>query len=209
MNDSNRDVTREDREECLEALCRLEYAHRFPTAAELAAAPDLSGRPLADLLLDLAMSGHVRNDGAIIRLTGEGRRIGQRIVRRHQAAERVLCLLGLRHDKAHEEACRLEHLLPDSDSAELEKRMGLVAELVDAGAVTLAQATQGAVYRVRWIRAGSTVRRRLEDMGLGQGTTVTVCDRQHGGPVNVEAHGACVALGRGVAARILVTPETR
>ncbi|MDO9099610.1 MAG: metal-dependent transcriptional regulator [Caldisericota bacterium] len=207
MNDTYRDTTTEDREECLEALCRLEQAHRFPTAAELASIPDLSGRPLADLLLDLAMSGHIRSDGSVIRLSREGRRIGQRIVRRHTVAERVLCLLGLRRDKAHEEACKLEHMLPDNNGVEFERRMELVAGLVDLGAITLAQAMPGTTYRVRWIRSGSTVRRRLEDMGLGQGTTVTVCNRQHGGPVEVEARGACVALGRGVAAKILVTPE--
>jgi len=81
--------------------------------------------------------------------------------------------------------------------------------MVDMGAVTLAQADTGKRYRVRWIRGGSSVRRRLEDMGLGQGSTVTICNRQSGGPVEVEAHGACVALGRGVAMRVLVTPEDR
>jgi len=38
---------------------------------------------------------------------------------------------------------------------------------------------------------------------------VTVCNRQSGGPVEVEAHGACVALGRGIALKIFVTPENQ
>lgn len=209
MTSEKESVTSEDREECLEALCRLEQAHRPLTAVTVAADKDLAGRPLAELLLDLAMSGYVTTDGTSFSLTKKGRTLGRRIVHRHQLAERMLCLLGLRRDTAHSEACKLEHVLTDDDVADLEKRMDTVMSMVDMGAITLAQADTGKPYRVRWIRGGSSVRRRLEDMGLGQGSTVTICNRQSGGPVEVEAHGACVALGRGVAMRVLVTPEDR
>ena len=53
------------------------------------------------------------------------------------------------------------------------------------------------------------VRKRREEMGLGQGSRVRSCDRQSGGPGGVEAQGAGVALGRGVALRVLITPESR
>lgn len=207
MSDENEAVTSEDREECLEALCRLEQGHRPPTLKNLSAEPDLAGRPLADLLVDLAISGSVTVDGTNIRLTKKGRGVGRRIVRRHQLAERVLCMLGLHPDAAHKEACHLEHVIPDAATTDLEKRMELVARLVGLGAVTLVHADTGKPYRVCWIRGGQTVRRRLEDMGLVQGSTVVICNRQSGGPVEVQAHGACVALGRGVASRVLVTPE--
>jgi Mn-dependent DtxR family transcriptional regulator/Fe2+ transport system protein FeoA len=207
MSSEKESITSEDREECLEALCRLEQAHRPLTAATVATDQDLVGRPLVELLLDLAMSGYVTTDGTSFSLTKSGRALGRRIVHRHQLAERMLCLLGLRRDAAHSEACKLEHVLTDEDAADLERRMETVKSMVDLGAVTLAQADTGKPYRVRWIRGGSSVRRRLEDMGLGQGSIVTICNRQSGGPVEVEAHGACVALGRGVAMRVLVTPE--
>jgi Fe2+ transport system protein FeoA/Mn-dependent DtxR family transcriptional regulator len=207
MSSEKESVTPEDREECLEALCRLEQAHRPLTAATVATDQDLVGRPLVELLLDLAMSGYVTTDGTSFSLTKSGRALGRRIVHRHQLVERMLCLLGLRRDAAHSEACKLEHVLTDEDAADLERRMETVRSMVDLGAVTLAQADTGKPYRVRWIRGGSSVRRRLEDMGLGQGSIVTICNRQSGGPVEVEAHGACVALGRGVAMRVLVTPE--
>jgi len=209
MSNENESVTSEDREECLEALCRLEQAHHSSTAADLAAEQDLAGRRLADLLLDLVMSGDVTTEGSSFNLTKKGRVTGRRIVRRHQLAERMLCMLGLRKDAAHREACKLEHVLTDTDAADLERRMAMVTSMVGLGTVTLNQADTGKPYRVRWIRGGQVVRRRLEDMGLGQGSTVTVCNRQSGGPVEVEAHGACVALGRGIALKILVTPEDR
>jgi len=95
MNTENESVTSEDREECLEALCRLEQAHHSSTAADLAAEQDLAGRRLADLLLDLVMSGDVTTEGASFNLTKKGRATGRRIVRRHQLAERMLCMLVL------------------------------------------------------------------------------------------------------------------
>jgi Mn-dependent DtxR family transcriptional regulator/Fe2+ transport system protein FeoA len=200
-------ITSEDREECLEALCRLEQAHRSPTAADLAAEQDLAGKHLAELLLDLAMSGDITMDGSAISLTKKGRDVGRRIVRRHELAERVMCMLGLKKETAHQEACKLEHVLTDEDAADLERHMSIVTSMMDLGAVTLDQAVTGRPYIVRWIRGGRQVRRRLEDMGLGQGSVVTVRNRQTGGPVEVEARGACVALGRGVAQKILVTPQ--
>ena len=209
MNSENESVTSEDREECLEALCRLEQAHHSSTVADLAAEQDLAGRRLADLLRDLAMSGDITTEGSSFALTKKGRAIGRRIVRRHQLAERMLCMLGLRKDTAHREACKLEHVLTDTDAEDLERRMAMVVSMVDLGAVTLDQAVTGKPYRVRWIRGGQAVRRRLEDLGLGQDSTVKVCNRQSGGPVEVEAHGACTALGRGVAQKVIVTPEER
>ena len=96
MNSENESITSEDREECLEALCRLEQAHHSSTATDLAAEQDLAGRRLADLLLDLVMSGDVTTEGSSFNLTKQGRAIGRRIVRRHQLVERMLCMLGLR-----------------------------------------------------------------------------------------------------------------
>lgn len=209
MARENDPVSSEDREECLEALCRLEQAHQPLNVAILATDGDLAGKPLADLLLDLAMSGDVMTEGASFRLTKKGRQLGRRIIRRHELAERILCALGLKRDTAHRGACRLEHVLSDEDAGDLAKHMEVVMNLIDVGGVTLAQAEPGQLYRVRWIRGGAMVRKRLEDMGLGQGSLVTVCHKQSGGPVEVEAHGACVALGRGVALHVLVTPESR
>lgn len=209
MTQENESVSSEDREECLEALCRLEQAHQPLNAATLATDGDLAGKPLADLLLDLAMSGDIVTEGTSLRLTKKGRQLGRRIIRRHELAERILCTLGLQRDIAHRGACRLEHVLSDEDADDLAKHMEAVMSLIDVGGITLAQAEPGHRYRVRWIRGGAMVRKRLEDMGLGQGSLVTICHRQSGGPVEVEAHGACVALGRGVALRVLITPESR
>ena len=207
MNDETQGITSEDREECLEALCRLEQGHRQLTAGVLASEPDLAGKPLPDLLLSLISSGDVTAEGTALCLTRKGRETGRRIVRRHQAAEHMLRSLGLHKRTAHQEACKLEHVLTDAEVADLEKRLAAVAGMAALGAVTLDQAEPGKTYRVQSIHAAQTVRQRLEDMGLGRDSVVRVCNRRPGGPVEVESHGACVALGNLIAQKVLVIPE--
>ena len=62
--------------------------------------------------------------------------------------------------------------------------------------------------RVVEIRGGPGVRKRLNQMGIHSGDVVTVIRRSAwGGPVMIEVHGFQVALGKGVASRILVEME--
>ena len=207
MNEETQGITSEDREECLEALCRLEQGHRPLTASVLASEPDLADKPLPEALLSLIGSGDVTAQGASLCLTRKGRETGRRIVRRHQVAEHMLRTLGLHKRTAHQEACKLEHVLTDAEVADLEKRLAAVAGMAALGAVTLDQAEAGKAYRVQAIHATATARQRLEDMGLGRDSVVRVCNRRPGGPVEVESHGACVALGNLIAQKVLVIPE--
>jgi ferrous iron transport protein A len=55
------------------------------------------------------------------------------------------------------------------------------------------------------IQGGQTVRQRLSQMGIHPGDTVTIL--RYGalhGPLLIEVHGSQVALGRGIAARVIV-----
>jgi ferrous iron transport protein A len=55
------------------------------------------------------------------------------------------------------------------------------------------------------VQGGWGLRRRLAELGIHPGDIITVLQRGAlGGPILIEIHGYQVALGRGVAARILV-----
>jgi len=57
------------------------------------------------------------------------------------------------------------------------------------------------------VRGGRGIRRRLSDMGLAPGVTVQVAGQGAGaGPVVVRAMGARIAIGHGMARRIMVRP---
>jgi ferrous iron transport protein A len=62
--------------------------------------------------------------------------------------------------------------------------------------------------RVVDIQGGWGIRRRLGQMGIHPGDAITVV--RYGafqGPILIQVHGSQVALGRGIASRILVKEE--
>ncbi len=69
----------------------------------------------------------------------------------------------------------------------------------------LAMASPGEVVRIADVRGGRGLTRRLADMGLLPGTVIRVINSQMRGPVVVEVKGTRLALGHGMAHKILVT----
>ena len=68
----------------------------------------------------------------------------------------------------------------------------------------LAMASPGEVVQVVNIRAGGGLTRRLADMGLLPGVNIKVISSQMPGPVIIDLRGTRLALGYGVAQKILV-----
>lgn len=74
--------------------------------------------------------------------------------------------------------------------------------------VPLTEAFPGQVVRVQTVTGpGRGVRLRLASLGIRPGASLKVLARGPGGPLLVEVEGCRVALGRGLARRILVLPE--
>ncbi len=69
----------------------------------------------------------------------------------------------------------------------------------------LAMVSPGEIVRVAGIRAGWGLQRRLADMGLTPGVQIRVMNSQRPGPVMIDLRGSRVALGHGVAQKIMVT----
>jgi len=71
-------------------------------------------------------------------------------------------------------------------------------------AIPLAMARPGELVTVIGVRAGWGLQRRLADMGLTPGIQIRVINSQMPGPVLIDLRGSRVALGHGVAQKILV-----
>ena len=69
----------------------------------------------------------------------------------------------------------------------------------------LPMASPGEVVQVVDIRAGGGLTKRLANMGLLPGVNIRVISSQRPGPVVVEVKGTRLALGYGMAQKILVT----
>ena len=71
----------------------------------------------------------------------------------------------------------------------------------------LSMVTPSEVVQVVAVRAGWGLQRRLAEMGLNPGVTVRVLNSQRPGPVVIDVRGSRLALGQGVAHRIMVISE--
>jgi ferrous iron transport protein A len=71
--------------------------------------------------------------------------------------------------------------------------------------VTIDMLPPGARARVVRIDAGVRAVRRIMEMGLTPGTVIEVV-MSYGGPILVRVRGSVIAIGRGIARKILVEP---
>jgi ferrous iron transport protein A len=69
---------------------------------------------------------------------------------------------------------------------------------------SLARVAAGELVTVVAVRAGWGMQRRLADLGLTPGTEIKIINRGRPGPVVLEVRGSRLALGQGVAAKIIV-----
>jgi len=71
--------------------------------------------------------------------------------------------------------------------------------------IPLAMVSPGELVTVVDVRAGRGLARRLAEMGLLPGTQIRVVNSQMPGPLIIDLKGSKLALGRGVARKIMVT----
>jgi ferrous iron transport protein A len=71
-------------------------------------------------------------------------------------------------------------------------------------AIPLCMAGSCKEVRVLKVRAGSGLQKKLADMGLTPGTEIKLINCQGAGPVLVDLKGSRLALGRGMAMKIMV-----
>jgi len=70
--------------------------------------------------------------------------------------------------------------------------------------VSLDLAPEGARVRILSLMVGRGARQRLLEMGITPGTEVLIVNNKHFGPILVLSRGTIIALGRGIARKILV-----
>ncbi|MFH1647895.1 MAG: metal-dependent transcriptional regulator [Chloroflexota bacterium] len=142
------------------------------------------------------------------------------MLRRHRLSERLFTdVLGLPWDRAHEEAMRLEHSITPDGEARLASLLDHPDTCPHGGPIPAADGSVSTpeACRLDQVAAGTAVRIQqiadedgeflhyLASLGLLPQTDVRVEEvAPFGGPLLVRVGGARYALGRDVAARILV-----
>ena len=208
-------------EDCLQAVYRTVIQGRAAEVDEIAAFARVSPAEVEAAISDLRTRGLVVADlpDRII-LTREGQRLAAGILRRHRLSERLLTdVLGLPWDRVHEEAMRLEHSLTPEAEARLESLLnhpetcphGAPIPVPDTSPPppatrTLDRVVAGTQVRIEQVtEEDGALLRYLASLGLFPQARLTVEEvAPFGGPLLIQVNGARYAIGRDVAAKILV-----
>ncbi len=210
-------------EEYLEAISKRQQTEAPVTTSSLAADLQVSLPAVTDMMRRLSAMGLIDyepNRGAV--LTAEGRRIAVTTIRRHRLWERFLTdILGLKWDRVHDEACRLEH----ATSAETEDRLAsLIGEadtcphghpipdrdgnVADRGLRRLSEFTPGQQVCISAIgKEDPALLRRVEKRGLRPGTMVRIEEKGDDGAMVLDLDGRSLTLDKEMASDLLVKPE--
>lgn len=206
-------------EEYLEAICRIlergEQATPTELARELAIAPP-SVLGMLRRLEEHELVSYSRKVGAT--LTERGNFCAERLRRRHRLAERLLTdLLGMPWSRAHDVACRFEHIIDDELEGYLAAALhypttcphGNPLDGTPAAAHgwhTLASLSPGETGVLRCvIDESAALLDYLTALHLQPGMPITVCAHApFAGPLTVEIAGERHALARNLAERLLV-----
>ncbi len=231
-------MSSESVEEYLEAIYAFNENGELAKNTELAKKLRVSPPSVTQMIKKMADNGLVKyKPYKGVMLTGKGMAHAQKVVRKHRLLERFLHdFLGLRRNKVHDEACRLEHGLSDEAAAALCKALESPETSLDDGPpippcpLDVEDCEQCAAVReedgsfklltelsnlkpgeegvVAFIRGGTTACQRLLDMGLTRGTKIHVVNAApFHGPIEIEVRETLLALGRGLARRVFIELE--
>ncbi|MEM2892821.1 MAG: metal-dependent transcriptional regulator [Candidatus Bathyarchaeia archaeon] len=229
----------ESLEEYLEAIYTFNEEGKPARTKELAERLKVSPPSVTQMVKELAEKGLVEYEPYRgVTLTGRGMALAQRVVRRHRLLERFLHdILGLRKERIHNEACKMEHGLSDDAALALCKALNKPERCPDDEkpippcplavsdcseceearkreernpklVTQLSNLRPGERGKVAFIRGGGRACQRLLDMGLTPGTSIQVINAApFRGPMEISVRGTKIALGRGLAGRIFVEVE--
>jgi DtxR family Mn-dependent transcriptional regulator len=111
----------------LRTVLELEMAGIVPLRARLRDRLQHSAPAISETVSRLTHDGLLvmGEQDRVLTLTGEGRRVAEAVLRKHQLAEHLLTnLAGIDPARAHEEACNWEHVISDDVERSLRNRIG-------------------------------------------------------------------------------------
>jgi DtxR family Mn-dependent transcriptional regulator len=209
-------------EEYLEAIYKRQLKETPVSTSSLAVDLGVSRPAVTDMLRTLENKGLIdykTSKGAALTRSGEERALA--VIRRHRLWERFLTdVLGMKWDKVHEEACRLEH----ATSPDIEKGLSGILGDIDTcphghsipdekGNIKPEKTTLISEFRplqkVRILAVDNEdprLLRRIEKLGLRPGAVVTVLKRNKDGLLDIEFQKEKIALDNVTASVLTAEP---
>lgn len=209
-------------EEYLEAIFKRQGTEMPVSTSALAEDLKVSLPAVTDMIRRLDEDGLIDyepNKG--VSLTGEGRRTAVSIVRRHRLWERFLTdILGLKWDKVHDEACRLEHATSPETEDRLASLLGDTdtcphghpipdkdGNITDQGIKPLSEFEPRQKVCISAVaREDARLLRKVEKWGLKPETVVWIEGKDTNGSVDLRLDGQRLVLEKDAASYLLARP---
>lgn len=208
-------------EEYCETIFELREDDIKVVQARIAERLEVSRPAVSEMIRRLERDGLILMEGTVIRLSVEGQRLAERVVRRHRLAERFLTdVLGLSWAEAHHEAGKWEHVISETVELALDRVLGRPTTCPHGNPIPGADYLIPDTHRLVDLEVGKAFRveripeeleftdgllEYLESSGLTPGSTGTVTAASPDGTVTVEMDGSPVGVGSFASTRILVT----
>lgn len=201
-------MTTGNREDYLINILRLTENKEVAKTTELAAMMDVSAASVSEMLKTLSGEGMVDYEKYKgVSLTEKGREYAVHLRRKHHIMERFLInVLDADEDHAHEEACKMEHVISDESADKMCRMLGPTEECDDCGetcnvrgrsGTTLTSLAPASTAVISHIKGGDPSQvRKLISMGFVPGRSVRT-DRSNGdkGPRIYRIGDSNVAIG--------------
>lgn len=207
-------------EEYLESIYKIQSNNEAVTITKLSDSLNISPASVSEMIKKLVKDGYIVHENREYTLTGKGFSAASLIVRRHRLSERLLTdIIGVPWDKAHDEACKFEHIIGEDLEERLVEKLGdpdtcphghpipgKDGTFVEEKSIPLTQLKAGDQGEIVKVEEDQTdMLHYLATLGLLPKTLVKVEDvSPFGGPFLIDVSGAKYALGREVAAQISV-----
>jgi DtxR family Mn-dependent transcriptional regulator len=207
-----------NREDYLLRILRITDGNGIAKTTDIAALMNVSAASVTEMLRILA------NDGLItykkyrgVSLTNEGLAMAKRIRDKHQIAERFLMdVLDKEQGDAHEEACKMEHILSD-ESARRMCRIISAAEMSDCevcgtecvkkiSGIQLNKISAGMTGKISHLKCEDAEKiRKLVSIGFVPGRMISMVNRtSNNGPIIFRMGESNIALDQELASLVFV-----
>jgi len=199
-------------------IYKLNQQHGTAGNTQLANWLGVSTASITEMIKKLAEKGLVERKGRQLKLLPEGRSIALKVIRKHRLAERLLTdHLNIPWDHAHEQSCRLEHVLSDRVVDALETFLGnpktcphghpipdKQGNIVLTEAPRLSEFAEGTTVIVERVsEESSEVLCYLEEMKVFPGEEISITKvAPFEGPLLVDIGGESIPMSREIASKV-------
>jgi len=207
----------ENEEEYLEEIYALSENKEKISVSRISEAMGVSKASTSEMVRKLSEKKLLKHEKyGVIELTEEGMNIARSIKRKHRLLESFLNFLGKKD--VHNEACKLEHGISEEITDAISRFLGAPERCPDDGKEiprcgkdcseclkkTLTDIPTGKEAAILRILCGRKASMRLNELGILPGEKIKVVNRMAHGPIEIEVKGTKVAIGYGLAKKILV-----